>query len=431
LKSAGFFIVFICLSALYADHIDVEVNGVYQGNFRAPAEILFGTMYLNDFEYAVDSDSLEITLFPTFSHPLDTLQLFFSMENIWLSSDSVCSVSSNADSITVEFGSSLLWPEWEPRSGYNVSIPQSSLIDSLFIKFKICNYSWSADNLALLCKTNMVHGYSDWVPLAVGNIWQYEFLIAESPHAYEHQNYRRFHIVDSLITTDSLTRYLIEAIRFADGTQYTNCCDTVHIDESNELVWSGNISSMSQEIFPYDLSMIWLREHQIYKIPGSDSLAYYLYWSLNFAGGEAYSRYRYGVGLIESWDVTWPWDEWLTILRGARIGGVDMGWYTPLGVNEEKAPQDFSLNVRAYPNPFNAGIRFEFDLLEPGLFQYSIYDIKGGTIYREEAENQSTGTKSYYWDGTDSYGEKVSTGIYFMELKSETVRQVIKIALIK
>ena len=430
LKLVKLFVVLLCFSALYAEHIDVQVKGLYQGNFKAPPDIIYAKLYLDEFEQALEGDSLEITLFPSISHNMDTLQLFFTLEDIELSNDTVCLILSNAETLSVAFGHPLGWPDGEYFTGFNITIPEPLQIDSLYLKFKFNNFSWSQDEMFLTCKSNMVYGNSDWVPLTVGNIWHYEDKSRESLVPWTHEDYQRYHIIDSVITEDLLTRYLIEETRLAEGENNTYCCDTIHVDESNELVWSGSSTGGFQVIYPYELDWMWY-DYEISKMPGSDSLVYYLYYPNNFPGGDSYSRYRYGVGLIRYWDVTWPWNEWVRNLTGARINGENIGWYTPLGIDEEEKPQHLSLNVRAYPNPFNAGIRFDMDISEPGFYQYTIYDVNGGSIYSKEEFSQTSGMKSFYWDGTDISGMKVSTGVYLIEVKNESLRQVVKIALLK
>ena len=71
-----------------------------------------------------------------------------------------------------------------------------------------------------------------------------------------------------------------------------------------------------------------------------------------------------------------------------------------------------------YPNPFNGESIISFNLNISGSVKLSIYDILGRQIKALIDNNLSLGKYSYSWDGTNSSGRKVSSGVYFYELKT-------------
>lgn len=91
----------------------------------------------------------------------------------------------------------------------------------------------------------------------------------------------------------------------------------------------------------------------------------------------------------------------------------------PLLINEdnpELAPN--TIQITAFPNPFNGLIQFNLngDIEEPEL---SIYNINGEEIDRIENLN-GTGSKfTAVWNGKNSYGAEVSSGVYFAIVRNK------------
>jgi hypothetical protein len=69
-----------------------------------------------------------------------------------------------------------------------------------------------------------------------------------------------------------------------------------------------------------------------------------------------------------------------------------------------------------HPNPFNPTTTIGFTLEESGHVSLRIYDISGGLIRTVVDEPMGPGTHSKEWDGRNSNGEPVSSGIYFYRL---------------
>ena len=87
-----------------------------------------------------------------------------------------------------------------------------------------------------------------------------------------------------------------------------------------------------------------------------------------------------------------------------------------------------------YPNPFNPETWMPYSLKLDANVMIMIYNIKGTAIRTLDLGSQKAGfyiskEKSAYWDGKDSLGEKVASGLYFYQLKagdfSATRRMVI------
>jgi hypothetical protein len=80
-------------------------------------------------------------------------------------------------------------------------------------------------------------------------------------------------------------------------------------------------------------------------------------------------------------------------------------------------PLTFNLNA-AYPNPFNPRTTISFSLDLPALTIVTIYNILGQKVVTPLDEYLESGEHSIIWDGRNSSGVQVSSGIYFHTIQS-------------
>ena len=78
--------------------------------------------------------------------------------------------------------------------------------------------------------------------------------------------------------------------------------------------------------------------------------------------------------------------------------------------------------LQNYPNPFNPETWIPFELAQNASVTINIYDNKGQLIRTIALGPKKAGvylskSKSAYWDGRDSSGEKVASGVYFYTLQ--------------
>ena len=74
-----------------------------------------------------------------------------------------------------------------------------------------------------------------------------------------------------------------------------------------------------------------------------------------------------------------------------------------------------------YPNPFNPETWIPYHLVEPANVTLTIYAIDGKVVRRLDLGHQDAGyyqskARAAYWDGRNSVGERVASGIYFYTL---------------
>ena len=91
---------------------------------------------------------------------------------------------------------------------------------------------------------------------------------------------------------------------------------------------------------------------------------------------------------------------------------------------------DFKLEQN-YPNPFNPSTVIEFSLPRRAAVAVSIYDVLGRVIARPVSEEYGAGNHRINWDGKNSYGERVSTGVYFYRIEAGDFVETRKMLLLK
>jgi len=71
-----------------------------------------------------------------------------------------------------------------------------------------------------------------------------------------------------------------------------------------------------------------------------------------------------------------------------------------------------------YPNPFNAGTEIRYDLPVQRHVKLTIYNLLGQMVKVLIDKNQEAKSYKIRWDGTDSRGEKVPTGLYLYRIEA-------------
>ncbi len=94
------------------------------------------------------------------------------------------------------------------------------------------------------------------------------------------------------------------------------------------------------------------------------------------------------------------------------------------------APEQYTL-LQNYPNPFNSNTRIEFELPEAGRVELAIYNTSGQLIRMLLFEERAAGRHLVQWDGLDSMGRQVSSGVYVYVLKVNGQQQVRKMQILK
>lgn len=74
-----------------------------------------------------------------------------------------------------------------------------------------------------------------------------------------------------------------------------------------------------------------------------------------------------------------------------------------------------------YPNPFNPSTTISYNLHKMSDVELKIYDLLGNEVKSFHFSSQPAGFQSITWNGTDSNGEPVSSGIYIYVIRGTTL----------
>jgi len=71
-----------------------------------------------------------------------------------------------------------------------------------------------------------------------------------------------------------------------------------------------------------------------------------------------------------------------------------------------------------YPNPFNPETCIDFQLPEDGKVIIGIYNTAGQEVRRLMDMEKKAGVYTVQWKGMDDFGDRVSSGVYFIQMRS-------------
>ncbi len=107
------------------------------------------------------------------------------------------------------------------------------------------------------------------------------------------------------------------------------------------------------------------------------------------------------------------------------------GQHTATAVSEGTAPV-FDLKVETgIPNPFNPSTRVEFTLAGTGRTRVTVIDVTGRTVAALLDRELPAGRHTVEWNGRNSNGHAVSSGVYFMCVESGGTRKSAKMVLVR
>ncbi len=96
----------------------------------------------------------------------------------------------------------------------------------------------------------------------------------------------------------------------------------------------------------------------------------------------------------------------------------------------EEIPNNYEL-YQNYPNPFNPSTTITYSLPKDGKVKLIIYDILGREVATLINKVQTAGIKSVIWNGINSNGRQVTSGVYLYQLQAGDIIQTRKMMLLK
>ena len=96
------------------------------------------------------------------------------------------------------------------------------------------------------------------------------------------------------------------------------------------------------------------------------------------------------------------------------------GFFSVVELNMQVIPEMFRLHDN-YPNPFNPATIIAFDVPQLSKVTLSVFDITGRQITILEDNVLNAGNYCLEWNGHDSFGKQIASGVYFYRLSAESM----------
>ena len=83
--------------------------------------------------------------------------------------------------------------------------------------------------------------------------------------------------------------------------------------------------------------------------------------------------------------------------------------------NGSVIPSEYALSQN-FPNPFNPVTNIAFSIPQDGLVKLTVFDLMGKEVTQLVSSSLSGGNYTANWDATNTFGSRVSSGLYFYSL---------------
>jgi hypothetical protein len=260
-----------------------------------------------------------------------------------------------------------------------------------------------------------------------GYYWE---LIGTQP-AYRLEGYSKAAATffDSTSVNDDLVYFQVIAHSDDSGVYWTSEPDSGYsVDNLSPAMPLGLAGE--QSFVPEGIILTWLANDE------PDFAGYRLYRGTD-------SFFEPGAGnMIESttrtfiFDSEWTWDSgyWY------KLGAVDihgniseLAVFGPGELTDDDIPGAPAAGYlgQNYPNPFNPSTTISFGLSRVSRVKLSIYDTSGRLVRVLVDEEKGAGHHTARWDGRNSIGMPVASGVYFYRLVSDSLDRTCKMVLLK
>ncbi|MBN2357384.1 T9SS type A sorting domain-containing protein [candidate division KSB1 bacterium] len=113
------------------------------------------------------------------------------------------------------------------------------------------------------------------------------------------------------------------------------------------------------------------------------------------------------------------------------LKGITVYGSPPTAVEEDKSIPGGPYLGANYPNPFNQETQLDFLLQQPEHIVISVYDLLGREIITLFNGIKPAGQHRMSWNGKDTQGNDMATGIYFLTLRYQSNVLMQKVALVR
>ena len=85
----------------------------------------------------------------------------------------------------------------------------------------------------------------------------------------------------------------------------------------------------------------------------------------------------------------------------------------------------------AYPNPFNSSVTIGYQTENSSTVSIRLFDIFGRAVFTKNNIMRQAGRHSFSWDGKNSFGLDLPSGVYYFSISSKRAFEVKKVVLLK
>jgi photosystem II stability/assembly factor-like uncharacterized protein len=200
-----------------------------------------------------------------------------------------------------------------------------------------------------------------------------------------------------------------------------------HVFRSTDMGKTWNNISANLPDAPVNAFAIDQNNHDILYL-GSDVGAY-----VSFNSGLSWEPLGTGLPIVSIYDMKiHPVENYLAIgTHGRSMYKLDLDQF--VGIEEENyfvLPVEYKL-FQNYPNPFNPSTTIEFFIPKNDNVRIDIFNINGEKINTLIDQQMEAGNHSIVWKGENTSGEKISSGIYFINMRTKETTLTKKAILIK
>jgi hypothetical protein len=113
------------------------------------------------------------------------------------------------------------------------------------------------------------------------------------------------------------------------------------------------------------------------------------------------------------------------------LNACDVGFIPSCGILDVPDAAAVAFTAGVNPNPFNPLTRISWTAPRAGILQLKVYDLRGRLITTLRDEPVGVGAGFVDWDGTDTRGARVASGVYFYRVSLHGEVRTGKMALIR
>jgi hypothetical protein len=151
-------------------------------------------------------------------------------------------------------------------------------------------------------------------------------------------------------------------------------------------------------------------------------------WDMDYASEDAYDQN------ISDYAPNWWGTQWVdqNFEKYYMYRGVVLSDQTSVGI-EDSGPAEVATTynlAQNYPNPFNPTTTIDYALPTATKVKIQIFDVLGRKVATLLDTDQKAGSHFVIWNGSDDFGNRVGSGVYFYRLTTSKFARTMKIPFI-